>query len=168
MPTTLIWFRQDLRLCDHRPLTRALELGHDVVCCYVYDQTVPGRHRIGGASRWWLHHALVDLNAQLKALGGKLILRQGSYTEVLAALISECGADALYFSRNYEPFMQGVEQELKAKCDEHNITVRRFAGNILFAFVNFVNDIQQPGFFQESWFRFDLGENKSLAAVKVS
>ncbi len=132
MPTTLIWFRQDLRLSDHRPLTRALELGHDVVCCYVFDQTQPGRHRIGGASRWWLHHALTDLNTQLRALGGRLVLRQGTYTDVIPELIRECKAEALYFSRNYEPFMHEVEQSLKNTCDENDITVRRFAGNILF------------------------------------
>ncbi|MFK8029741.1 MAG: deoxyribodipyrimidine photo-lyase [Gammaproteobacteria bacterium] len=132
MATTLIWFRQDLRLCDHRPLTRALELGHDVVCCYVYDQTTPGRNRIGGASRWWLHHALSDIQSQLEKLGGRLVLRQGDYEKVIPALAEECGADAVYFSRNYEPFMQNVEQAIKKTLDERDVTVRRFAGNILF------------------------------------
>ncbi|MEM7081472.1 MAG: deoxyribodipyrimidine photo-lyase [Pseudomonadota bacterium] len=132
MPTTLIWYRQDLRLCDHRPLTRALEAGHEVVCCYVYDQHTPGRHRIGGASRWWLHHALVDLDAQLRQRGGRLILRAGRYADVLPTLVKESDASALYFSRHYEPFMADVETQLHADLTADGITVRRFAGNILF------------------------------------
>ncbi len=132
MPTTLIWYRQDLRLCDHRPLTRALELGHQVVCCYVLDQTTPGKHRIGGASKWWLHHALSDLGDQLRALGGELILRSGRYADVVPGLVEECEATALYFSRNYEPYMSDVEQSIKSGMDQKGVSVRRFSGNILF------------------------------------
>lgn len=132
MPTTLVWFRQDLRLSDHRPLTRALELGHDVVCCYVLDQATPDTHPIGGASLWWLHHALKDLDGRLRDHGGELILRKGRYVDELPRLAQDIGADALYFSRNYEPFMHDVEQQLKTAFDELGTTVRRFAGNILF------------------------------------
>lgn len=132
MATTLLWFRQDLRLSDHRALTEAVTRGDQLVCCYIYDQTTPGTHRIGGASRWWLHHALTDLAQQLNALGGKLVLRQGDYFDELSALVKQIKAHSLYFSRNYEPYMHAVEKKLHDELSADGIAVKRFTGNILF------------------------------------
>ncbi|HVY63302.1 MAG TPA: deoxyribodipyrimidine photo-lyase, partial [Gammaproteobacteria bacterium] len=36
--TTLVWFRNDLRLHDHAPLTAAARSGLPIVTCYVHDE----------------------------------------------------------------------------------------------------------------------------------
>ena len=94
-PSTLLWFRQDLRTRDLAGLVAAAELGERVIPCYVLDTTTPGQWAPGGASRWWLHHSLASLDRDISALGGTLVLRQGSTAEQLRQLIAQTGALAL-------------------------------------------------------------------------
>ena len=55
---TLLWFRQDLRLQDNPALAAAVARGGAVVPVYILDDAGEGAWPMGGASRWWLHHAL--------------------------------------------------------------------------------------------------------------
>ena len=74
------WFRQDLRLSDNPSLSAAAANGA-VLPVYILDDANAGDHRMGGASRWWLHHSLTALN---QALDGKLIVLSGNPAEILA------------------------------------------------------------------------------------
>ena len=53
---SLYWFRQDLRLADNPALTAAAKAGA-VLPVYILDDHHAGDHKMGGASRWWLHNA---------------------------------------------------------------------------------------------------------------
>ena len=50
MPSTLLWFRQDLRLQDNPALMAALARGEPVVPVYVLDDAGDGAWPAGGAS----------------------------------------------------------------------------------------------------------------------
>ena len=80
------WFRQDLRLRDNPALNAAIATGRPVLPLYILDDETPGRWRMGGASRWWLHHSLTSLAADLKKLGAHLILRRGRADVIIAEL----------------------------------------------------------------------------------
>ena len=78
METPIIyWFRQDLRTRDLPGLLAAVATGKPLVACYILDDDSPGEHAMGSASRWWLHHSLQALAAELAASGGTLLLRAG-------------------------------------------------------------------------------------------
>lgn len=62
----LVWFRNDLRLADNPALHAAVQAGEPVLLLYVLDE------RAGAASRWWLHHSLSALAADIAARGGQL------------------------------------------------------------------------------------------------
>jgi deoxyribodipyrimidine photo-lyase len=62
----LVWFRQDLRTADQPALRAAAERG-PVVGLYVLDDETPGKWKLGGASRWWLHHSLTALPASWRS-----------------------------------------------------------------------------------------------------
>ena len=66
--TTIIWFREDLRLSDQAAVRAAAEDG-PVVPVYVLDDTSPGKWKMGGAQRWWLHHSLKSLSESLREKG---------------------------------------------------------------------------------------------------
>ena len=68
-PLSICWFRQDLRLADNPALVAAAAHGR-ILPVFILDDDSAGADRMGAASRWWLHHSLVDLNA---ALGGCLL-----------------------------------------------------------------------------------------------
>lgn len=65
----ILWYRNDLRLADHAPLRAAVASGAPIIPLFIVDEATPGHWRAGGASRWWLHHSLAALDADLGGLG---------------------------------------------------------------------------------------------------
>ena len=106
----LVWFRQDLRTADHPALIAAAERG-PVVGLYVLDDETPGKWKIGGAQRWWLHHSLTALADELDKLGSTLILRRGRSSKVVREVAKELGAGGVHAIRQYEPWWREAERE---------------------------------------------------------
>jgi deoxyribodipyrimidine photo-lyase len=102
-PTRIVWFRQDLRLHDQPALAAAAAGGARVLPVYVLDRGAQGGWRMGGASRWWLHHSLASLAASLRKLGATLVLRRGNPADVLPALADEVGAAEIHAGIAHEP-----------------------------------------------------------------
>ena len=133
MTTPIIyWFRQDLRTRDLPGLIAAAATGRPLLACYILDDISPGDARPGEASRWWLHHSLQSLSAELSALGGRLLLRSGAAADVLDRLLRETGATEIFCSRVYQPWATHLEQSLHDKLSPRGVTFRRFAGSLLF------------------------------------
>jgi len=128
----IYWFRQDLRTRDLPGLLAAAGTGRPLLACYVLDDHSPGEYAMGGASRWWLHHSLASLAAELRELGGRLILRRGPAPAVLDALLAETGAAAIYCSRLHEPWAGELEQALHRSLGDQGIDFRRYPGALLF------------------------------------
>jgi deoxyribodipyrimidine photo-lyase len=112
-PATLLWFRQDLRLADHPALNAALARGGPVIPVYVDADDEEGAWAPGAAARWWRHHALASLDADLQARGSRLLLRRGPALMVLRELAQESGADAVYWHRRHEPVARARDTQLK-------------------------------------------------------
>ncbi|HSS85908.1 MAG TPA: deoxyribodipyrimidine photo-lyase [Reyranella sp.] len=101
MPCSIVWFRNDLRLADNPALIAGLGSGRAVVPLYVLDEETEGVRPPGAASRWWLHHSLNALDASLRALGSRLIVRRGPAERVVAEFAAEMDAQAVYWNRVY-------------------------------------------------------------------
>jgi len=82
-----------------------------VVPAYILDDETPGRWRIGGAQRWWLHHSLERLDEAYRRLGSRLILRRGKADIELARLAEEVGARRVHATRHYEPWWREAERK---------------------------------------------------------
>lgn len=118
----IFWFRQDLRLADHPALTAAMDAYDIVIPIYIWAPEEEGDWAYGGAMKWWLHHSLEALQASLKKHDSCLILRQGDSLKVLQQLIEETGADAVYWSRRYEPTIIKRDTEIKKQLQATDIT----------------------------------------------
>lgn len=125
--TTIVWFRRDLRLADHGPLTAALARGGAIVPVFVLDDS-EGPWRIGAASRVWLHHSLAALGRDLGERGSPLILRAGRTVDTLAALVRESGADAIAFNQRHEPGERALEQALQDRLGDGIAVLKRDDG----------------------------------------
>lgn len=79
---------------------------------YVLDDETPGRWRIGGAQRWWLHHSLERLDEGLRKLGSRLVLRRGRAEAELAAVAEESGARRVHATKHYEPWWRESERRV--------------------------------------------------------
>lgn len=132
MPTSIVWFRNDLRLSDNPALTTGgLATGSAVVPLYILDTETEGVRPPGAASRWWLHHSLEALDASLRDLGSRLILRRGPAEKVVADLALECGADAIYWNRVYDHGVRARDERLNKSCIAQGMIADSFKANLL-------------------------------------
>jgi deoxyribodipyrimidine photo-lyase len=124
---TIVWFRQDLRTCDNPALAAAAARG-PVVPVYISDQTAHSTNReLGGASKWWLHHSLASLRAEL----GGLNLFQGPALDILLDLIDRTKATAVFWNRCYDPFSIGRDSAIKTALREKGIETQSFNSALL-------------------------------------
>jgi deoxyribodipyrimidine photolyase len=108
--TSIVWFRQDLRRRDNPALTATAAKGPVVPLYILDDVSPPPRHRLGAASRWWLHHSLEALRADL----GDLLLLRGDPRELLPKLARDLPATSVFWNRCYEPFALWRDASIKA------------------------------------------------------
>lgn len=129
---TLVWFRQDLRLKDNPALAAALARGGPVIPVYISDDAGEGRWPMGGASRWWLHHALASLDASLRERGARLGLARGNSAQVLQQWLKATGAGAVYWNRRYEPAVVARDSEIKSSLQAAGVDAKSFNASLLF------------------------------------
>lgn len=125
----IVWFRNDLRLSDHPALEAAS--GRPAVPVYIWSPDEEGEWRQGAASRWWLHHSLVALDADLRRRGSRLILRRGPASAALARLVKETEAVAVHWHRRHEPWAAAQERSVMSELRAVGCEVRVFAGRLL-------------------------------------
>jgi len=122
--TTIVWFRNDLRLADNPALWHAAARG-PVLPVFIWDDTDP--RPPGGASRWWLHHSLQALRARL----GSLIILRGDPLALLTDLATKTAADAVFWNRCYEPHAIARDKAIKTALKTTGHDVRSFNGALL-------------------------------------
>lgn len=125
MSAALVLFRRDLRLTDNPAWSAACAEHAQVVPVFIDghdDEPWPA----GAASRWWLHHALAALDADLGSSGARLHLRRGPALDVLRALIRASRASAVYWNRLYEPAAIARDTRIKKTLQDEGVTVHSF------------------------------------------
>jgi deoxyribodipyrimidine photo-lyase len=131
MPTSLLWFRQDLRLADNPALEAAVARGA-VVPVYVWAPEEEGRWAPGGAAKWWLNESLTRLDESLRARGSRLVIQRGPTAETLDKLLAETGSDAVLWNRRYEPSAVSRDARIKAALKDRGIAAESFNSALLF------------------------------------
>ncbi len=121
------WFRQDLRLSDNPALYEAAKQGK-VLPIYILDDNNAGEHRMGGASRWWLHHSLTALN---DCLEGKLSVHCGDPEDILLELVKQQSVRAIYWNRCYEPWRIERDTQIKETLKTHDVETHSFNGSLI-------------------------------------
>ena len=130
--TTLVWFRQDLRLADNPALTAAVAAGMPVIPVYLFAPHEEAPWAPGGAARWWVHHSLAELAAQLERRGSRLCLRAVDDSLAgLLALARECGASRIVWNRRYEPAIVARDRHIKAALRDAGIETGSYNSALL-------------------------------------
>ncbi len=128
-PPVLLWLRRDLRLSDHPALTAAIKGKRPVIPVFIRDESVDN---LGAAPKWRLGLGLEALDKALGNHNQRLILRAGRALECLQDLIKETGADAVYWTRLYDPEAQARDSAIKDKLKAMEIDARSFGGHLMF------------------------------------
>lgn len=124
----LVWFRQDLRLADNPAVAEAVESGRPIIPLYVLDETAPP---LGGASLWWLDKSLASLDASLRALGSRLILRRGDPVHQIGEIIAATGAGAVVWNRLYDKHSVARDSARKSDLRADGVEAQSFDGGLL-------------------------------------
>ncbi len=128
--STIVWFRQDLRLKDNPALLSASQEGV-VIPVYIWDRDVEGTWALGEASRWWLKKSLFSLKGDLERMGSSLVIRKGETLRTLFELIEEVNAKKVYWSRRYEPYPCACDAKIRAALEKKGITTQSFNASLL-------------------------------------
>ena len=134
MSSTLLWYRDDLRVADHPALWAAVQHAQgpgDVIAVYVLDESSPGVRPLGGAVKWWLHHALQSLRENLAELGIPLLLRSGDPAEIIPDLARTIRLDRVHWTRRYGGPERDVDAGIKDDLPSQGIDVESFPGSLL-------------------------------------
>lgn len=123
----IVWFRKDLRLTDNPALQEAVRLKAQIIPIFILENS--GSWQPGGASRWWLHHSLYQLNS---ALNNSMHFYQGDPLPILLELIQQTQATAVVWNRRYGPEERAVDARIKTELEARGIRVKSFNSHLLF------------------------------------
>lgn len=117
-------FRRDLRLEDNTALNTLAREVDEIIPVFIFDERQVGDQPYRGAHAvQFLCESLTDLDADLRARGGALLVQSGVAEKVIAQLIKTHESVALSYNRDYTPFSIARDEALAATCAAHNVRV---------------------------------------------
>ena len=131
-----MWFRRDLRLTDNAALHHALQAARRVHAAFVFDHRILDELLAEGlhADRRvdFIRRSLVELDAALRAHGGRLIVRHGDAAAEIPRLAAELGVDAVFANRDYEPYATGRDAQVAAQLAAAGRRWHAFKDQVIF------------------------------------
>lgn len=129
MDCAIVWLRRDLRLADNMALHAACAEAKHVVPLFVRDPVL--MKAAGEPRRWFLAGALAALSVTLRGRGSRLLVCEGRPAEVLPRLARDCGAEAVFFNRDYTPYAKRRDRTVAAALEAIGVRVRSFKDLVL-------------------------------------
>lgn len=126
----LVWFRNDLRVCDNPALHAAAKSGAPLVAIYILED-VEGLRAPGAAWRWWLAGSLRNLSENLASRGVNLVLRSGDPRKIIAEIAREMKINAAYWNRRYAAAEAKLDAEIEQHLLANDIAVETFNASLL-------------------------------------
>lgn len=115
MTAAIWWVRRDLRLADNQALAAALAAAGQLIPVFCLDPAIlssPGVGAEAGGRVAFLFDGLRRLDADLRARGSRLIIRQGDPVDELARLLAESDAAAIFAEE--DPWPYGRQRDARA------------------------------------------------------
>ena len=126
----IVWYKRDLRIHDHLPLSKAAEASLPVLPIYVVE---PNYWQQPFASRrhWsFIHDCLVDLRQDTEALGQPLIITIGEVCEVLDTLNKQYCVDKIFSHEECgNKWTYDRDKSVMAWCRENQVSLHEFPHN---------------------------------------
>lgn len=115
--TTVVWFRDDLRLHDHPALAAAHERGDLIVPLVVVPENL---------SEFWTA-CVKDLRVNIQHSGGELFVRKGmTVDDAVCNFIEECGASRLHVHRAVIREDVSLERNICERLSKAGVTCQLF------------------------------------------
>jgi deoxyribodipyrimidine photo-lyase len=125
MDSAVVLFTRDLRVHDNPALAGACARARRVVPLFVVDPALavpPNRAR-------FLADSVAALRAELRALGGDLIIRSGDPVAETVRLATETSAGAVFLAADVSRYAARRERGLARECATHRMSLEVTAGH---------------------------------------
>ena len=122
MTAAIWWVRRDLRLADNQALVAALAAAGQVIPVFCLDPAILSSGAVGDAAGRrvaFLFEGLRRLDADLRARGSRLIIRQGDPAGEMVRLAGESGAGAVFAEDDYWPYARRRDARVAAALPLH-------------------------------------------------
>lgn len=127
----IVWFRRDLRLADNPALAAAIARKRPLILLFIREPASAKERPLGAASNWWLDKSLRRLSEDIRERGGQFLLRSGDPKTEIRKIISETGAQEIYWNRRYDLVGRMRDTEIKSELADLDIKVESFNGSLL-------------------------------------
>lgn len=136
MATTVVWFRNCLRLHDNLALLEASKVSSHVVCLFIFTPSVYDPKYMGINRFHFLLQSLQDLKKQLKEkYNGDMVLLEtkGKYKDVFEELAEKTNIDNIFYEYDSTPYAKKRDQSINdyLKREHPNTQFRAFQGHTL-------------------------------------
>jgi deoxyribodipyrimidine photo-lyase len=133
----IIWYRNDLRIHDHKALHHAIDEKAHIIPVYCFDSrqfttTSFGFPKTGKYRAQFLLESIQDLRNSLQKLDSDLIVRQGLPEKEIVAIAKQLTVDAVYYHQEVTAEELIVENKLNQALQAQNIAYQVFWGSTLY------------------------------------
>jgi deoxyribodipyrimidine photo-lyase len=126
----IVWFKRDLRIADHEPLTKASATGLPILPLYIVEPaywTLPDVSR-----RHWhfIHDSLKDLQDAFSLLGAPFVIRVGNVADIFENLRHQFGIFELFsYQETGNGWTYNRDIQVLKWCKSQNISWQEFQSN---------------------------------------
>ena len=135
----LVWFRRDLRADDHAALYAACRGARQVFAAFVFDTDILAPLPRADRRVEFIRDSLVDLDAQLRALGQShgvadvgLIVRHGRVVDELVRLAELLRVQAVYTAHDDEPAALARDAAVRGRLGEAGCSLYTMKDHVIF------------------------------------
>jgi deoxyribodipyrimidine photo-lyase len=143
-PKGLMWFRRDLRVDDNAALWRALRTCREVLCVFVFDQAILDSLPRADRRVEFIRESLVELDAELRALGGGLIVRHALTEDEIPELAHALDVQAVFANRDDEPAAIARDAKVFGALANAGITFHTAKDQVVFERDEVLTKVGQP------------------------
>lgn len=120
----VVLFTADLRVHDHPPLWAAVKGADEVVPLFVWDEDLASMGFAAPNRRAFLAESLHCLDAELRARGGRLVVRRGSVADEVYDVVRRTGAREVHLAADVSRYAQRREERLVEAVGRAGATLR--------------------------------------------
>ncbi|MER5539043.1 cryptochrome/photolyase family protein [Streptomyces mirabilis] len=117
MNVSVVLFTSDLRLHDHPALRAAQDGSAALVPLFVRDDAVAEAGFTAPNRMAFLADCLADLDAGLRARGGRLVVRSGDVAAQVCKVVAEADADEVHMAAGVSGYARRREERLRAALE---------------------------------------------------
>ncbi|MDL2357805.1 MAG: deoxyribodipyrimidine photo-lyase [Pseudomonadota bacterium] len=168
---SLVWLRRDLRSVDHAALHHALTSSNAVHCVFIYDRAILATLPRADRRVEFIHASLAELDAELRRLGGGLIVRHGDAAAEIVRLAAELDVEAVFVNGDAEPQAIARDAAVAASLERDGRQLFSFKDHVIFE-KNEVLTLGEKPFsvftpYKNAWLKCMAAEPECLAPYPV-